>query len=94
MGYSGDEILDLLMISKYYERIGDHATNIGEWAEFSVDGIHRNGDSISDLFNPNRCKKTPPVAKSISWQELFFILKLVIFMSFKEILCFLYHYAA
>ena len=53
MGYSGDEILDLLMISKYYERIGDHATNIGEWAEFSVDGIHRNGDSISDLFNPN-----------------------------------------
>ena len=30
-----------------------HATNIGEWAEFSVDGIHRNGDCISDLFNPN-----------------------------------------
>lgn len=53
MGYSSDEVLDLLMISKYYERIGDHATNIGEWAEFSVDGIHRNGDSISDLFNPN-----------------------------------------
>ena len=45
--------LDYLMIAKYYERIGDHATNIGEWAEFSVDGIHRNGDSISDLFNPN-----------------------------------------
>lgn len=53
MGYSSDEVLDLLMVSKYYERIGDHATNIGEWAEFSVDGIHRNGDSISDLFNPN-----------------------------------------
>ena len=52
MGYSGDEVLDLLMISKYYERIADHATNIAEWAEFSVDGIHRNGDSISDLFNP------------------------------------------
>lgn len=52
MGYSSDEVLDLLMISKYYERIGDHATNIGEWAEFTVDGIHRNGDSISDLFNP------------------------------------------
>ena len=29
------------------------ATNIGEWAEFTVDGIHRNGDSISDLFNPD-----------------------------------------
>ena len=53
MGFSSDEVLDLLMISKYYERIGDHATNIGEWAEFSVDGIHRNGDCISDLFNPN-----------------------------------------
>ena len=53
MGFSSDEVLDLLMISKYYERIGDHATNIGEWAEFSVDGIHRNGDSISDLFNPD-----------------------------------------
>lgn len=52
MGYSGDEVLDLLMVSKYYERIGDHATNIAEWAEFSVDGIHRNGDSVSDLFNP------------------------------------------
>ena len=52
LGYSSDEVLDLLMISKYYERIGDHATNIGEWAEFTVDGIHRNGDSISDLFNP------------------------------------------
>ena len=53
MGYSSDEILDLLMLSKYYERIGDHATNIGEWAEFAIDGIHRNGDSISDLFNPD-----------------------------------------
>ena len=49
----GEYALDLLMIAKYYERIGDHATNIGEWAEFSVDGIHRNGDSISDLFNPD-----------------------------------------
>ena len=53
VGFSSDEVLDLLMISKYYERIGDHATNIGEWAEFSVDGIHRNGDSISDLFKPD-----------------------------------------
>lgn len=50
MGYTSDEILDLLMLSKYYERIGDHATNIGEWAEFVVDGVHRNGDSVCDLF--------------------------------------------
>ena len=34
---------DLLMISKYLERIGDHATNIGEWVIFSIDGKHGNG---------------------------------------------------
>ncbi len=28
--------LDLLMIAKYFERIGDHATNVAEWVEFSV----------------------------------------------------------
>ncbi len=33
--------LDLLMIAKYLERIGDHAENIAEWAEFSIIGIHR-----------------------------------------------------
>ncbi|MEG0913133.1 MAG: phosphate signaling complex protein PhoU [Oscillospiraceae bacterium] len=33
--------LDLLMIAKYFERIGDHATNIAEWVEYSITGIHR-----------------------------------------------------
>ena len=33
--------LDLLMIAKYFERIGDHATNIAEWVEFSVTGEHK-----------------------------------------------------
>ena len=33
--------IDLLMISKYLERIGDHATNIAEWVEYSVTGIHK-----------------------------------------------------
>ena len=36
----GQYCLDLLMIAKYLERIGDHATNIAEWVEFSVTGIH------------------------------------------------------
>ena len=33
--------LDLLMIAKYFERIGDHATNIAEWVEFSISGNHK-----------------------------------------------------
>jgi phosphate transport system protein len=35
--------LDLLMIAKYFERIGDHATNIAEWVLFSITGS-REGD--------------------------------------------------
>src|SRR5699024_9184224 len=35
---SGEQSLDYLMIAKYYERIGDHATNIAEWVEFSITG--------------------------------------------------------
>mgnify|MGYP001623009731 FL=1 len=37
---SEEQSLDYLMIAKYYERIGDHATNIAEWVEFSVTGQH------------------------------------------------------
>ena len=33
----GEATLDLLMIAKYYERIGDHATNIAEWVIFALD---------------------------------------------------------
>jgi len=32
--------VDLLMIAKYLERIGDHATNIAEWVEFCITGVH------------------------------------------------------
>ncbi len=39
----GEYAIDLLMIAKYFERIGDHATNIAEWVEFSVTGIHKGG---------------------------------------------------
>ena len=42
---NGEQAMDLLMIAKYYERIGDHATNIAEWVEFAITGIHsKEGD--------------------------------------------------
>ncbi len=37
----GEYAIDLLMIAKYFERIGDHATNIAEWVVFSVTGVHK-----------------------------------------------------
>ncbi|MDD6931503.1 MAG: phosphate signaling complex protein PhoU [Eubacteriales bacterium] len=37
----GAYALDLLMIAKYFERIGDHAVNIAEWVMFSVTGVHK-----------------------------------------------------
>lgn len=39
-GETAEDAIDLLMIAKYLERIGDHATNIAEWVEFSITGIH------------------------------------------------------
>ena len=39
----GEFALDVLMIAKYFERIGDHATNIAEWVIFSVTGEHKEG---------------------------------------------------
>ncbi|MGN0700851.1 MAG: phosphate signaling complex protein PhoU [Oscillospiraceae bacterium] len=38
---NGEFALDLLMIAKYFERIGDHAVNIAEWVIFSVTGEHK-----------------------------------------------------
>lgn len=35
---NGEQAADLLMIAKYFERIGDHATNVAEWVIFSVTG--------------------------------------------------------
>lgn len=35
---NGDAATDLLMAAKYFERIGDHATNIAQWAIFSITG--------------------------------------------------------
>ena len=39
----GEFALDVLMIAKYFERIGDHAVNIAEWVIFSVTGVHKEG---------------------------------------------------
>ena len=40
-GLQGVEAIDLIMVAKYLERIADHATNIAEWVEFSITGIHK-----------------------------------------------------
>ena len=39
--FEENKIIDLIMVAKYLERIGDHATNIAEWVEFSITGIHK-----------------------------------------------------
>ena len=38
----GEQAVDILMISKYLERIGDHAVNIAEWVIFAITGKHEN----------------------------------------------------
>ena len=42
----GEQAVDYMMVAKYFERIGDHATNIAEWVVFSITGKHI-GDEIS-----------------------------------------------
>lgn len=37
---NGEACIDLLMIGKYFERIGDHAVNLAEWVEYSITGEH------------------------------------------------------
>ncbi len=45
---NGEQAIDLLMIAKYFERIGDHAQNIAEWVIFSITGEHKNTDNIGE----------------------------------------------
>ncbi len=35
---NGEQAIDLLMVAKYFERIGDHAVNIAEWVVYSITG--------------------------------------------------------
>jgi phosphate transport system protein len=39
-GDAGEQAIDLMMVAKYFERIGDHAVNIAEWVVFSITGLH------------------------------------------------------
>ena len=44
---SGDvaAAIDLLMVAKYFERIGDHAVNISEWVVYSITGEHKSDEA-------------------------------------------------
>ena len=46
VGQQGGKAIDLIMVTKYLERIGDHATNIAEWVEFSITGIHKGQQAV------------------------------------------------
>lgn len=37
---NGEQAINLLMVAKYFERIGDHAANIAEWVVFTITGNH------------------------------------------------------
>lgn len=43
----GEYALDLLMIAKYLERIGDHATNLAEWVIYAVTGVHKSVEATN-----------------------------------------------
>ena len=51
----GDCIIDLLMIAKYFERIGDHSVNVAKWVIFSITGI-RNGVGYLASFDDMKDK--------------------------------------
>ena len=38
---NGEQAIDLIMVAKYFERIGDHAVNIAEWVVYSITGVHK-----------------------------------------------------
>lgn len=38
---NGSQAIDLLMVAKYFERIGDHAQNVAEWVEYAITGRHK-----------------------------------------------------
>ncbi|MDB1334783.1 phosphate signaling complex protein PhoU, partial [Bifidobacterium animalis] len=55
-GDGGEAAVDLIMVAKYLERIGDHATNIAEWVEFSITGNHRIATEVHENRNSGETK--------------------------------------
>ena len=55
-GDGGEDAVDLIMVAKYLERIGDHATNIAEWVEFSVTGNHRIATEVHERKSAGEVK--------------------------------------
>ena len=51
----GEQIIDLLMIAKYFERIGDHSVNVAKWVIFSITGT-RNGVGYLTNFDDMKDK--------------------------------------
>lgn len=39
-GNNGDQAIELMMVAKYLERIGDHAVNVAEWTKYNETGVH------------------------------------------------------
>ena len=40
-GKNGDQAIELMMVAKYLERIGDHAVNVAEWTKYNETGVHQ-----------------------------------------------------
>ena len=51
-----DQIIDLLMIAKYIERMADHATNIGEWVAYSITGNH---EHLAHIYHKDTLEENP-----------------------------------
>ncbi|MFO7610871.1 MAG: phosphate signaling complex protein PhoU [Clostridia bacterium] len=51
-----DQIIDLIMIAKYIERMADHATNIGEWVAYSITGNH---EHLAHLYHKDSLEGNP-----------------------------------
>ena len=47
--HNGEFCIDLMMIAKYLERIGDHAVNIAEWVEYSITGVRKQDEEDSPV---------------------------------------------